>query len=165
MSFFLAHYFELGIRERDINFWSIWQSSAGRGKGQYQYVHTLDPSKNFALSSLYWISKDFFDKYEKSPNPELKRIKDIRDSLEHKYVKVINSFFDVNIDEYGDGLALYVSDKELYNITMTLLKILREAIISLSLCVNIAEIPKREAAKDKLVLPMHLMDYADDWKI
>ena len=47
---------------------------------------------------------------------------------------------------------------------MALLKILREAIISLSLCVNIAEIPKREATKDELVIPMYLMDYEDDWK-
>ena len=164
ISFFLAHYFELGIKERDISFRSIWLGSAGRGKGKYQLKNTLNPAQNFALSSLYWISKDFFDKYEKSPNPELKRIKEIRDSLEHKYVKITDSFFDEDTKEYGDGLALYVSEKELYNVTMTLLKILREAIISLSLCVNIAEIPKREAAKDDLVLPMHLMDYEDDWK-
>ena len=46
-----------------------------------------------------------------------------------------------------------------------LLKIIREAIINLSLCVNIAEKPKREAAKDKLIMPISLMDYEDDWKI
>lgn len=46
-----------------------------------------------------------------------------------------------------------------------LLKILREAIINLSLCVNIAEKPKREVSKDKLILPLSLMDYEDDWKI
>ena len=46
-----------------------------------------------------------------------------------------------------------------------LLKILREAIINLSLCVNINEKPKREASKDKLIIPMNLMDYEDEWKI
>lgn len=164
MSFFLAHYFELGIKERDISFRSIWQSSAGRGRRAYQFRNTLNPAQNFALSSLYWINKDFFDKYESSPNPELKRIKEIRDSLEHKYVKITASFFSESNKEYEDGLALYVSDQELCDVTMALLKILREAIISLSLCVNIAEIPKREATKDELVIPMYLMDYEDDWK-
>lgn len=164
LAFFLAHYFDMGIKERDISFRSIWQSSAGHGSGKYQFKNTLDPVKNFALSSLYWISKDFFDQYENSPNPELKRIKEIRDSLEHKYVKINDSFIDENIEKYGDGLALYVSDKELYEVTMTLLKILREAIISLSLCVNIAEIPKREATKNKIVIPMYLIGYEDDWK-
>ena len=95
----------------------------------------------------------------------LKRIKDIRDSLEHKYVKINDGFFDKYIGEYGDGLAFYISDKELYEATIMLLRILREAIINLSLCVNIAEIPKRDAAKDELVLPLYLLDYEDDWKV
>jgi len=165
IAFFLEHYFDLGIQERDINFRSIWKNSAGHGKNTYQYKNTLNPDQNFALLSLYWISKDFFDGFEDSPNPELKRIKDIRNSLEHKYVKISDDFFKERTEEYGDGLALYVSDKELYNVTFMLLKILREAIINLSLCVNIAEIPKREISKDKVILPMQLMDYEDDWKI
>ena len=163
IAFFLEHYFDLGIKERDINFRSIWQDSAGFGKKKYNYKHTLDPKQNFALSSLYWLSKDFFEKFEDSPNPELKRIKDIRDALEHKYVKINDSFFDKLTEEYGDGLALYISEKEMYDVTFMLPKILRESIINLSLCVNIAEEPKREASK--LIMPMSLMDYEDDWKI
>lgn len=96
---------------------------------------------------MYWISKDFFEKFEGSPNPELKRIKDIRDSLEHKYVKISVPLFANYTEEYGDGLALYISEAELYNVTFMLLKILREAIINLSLCVNIAENPKRKLQK------------------
>ena len=81
------------------------------------------------------------------------------------YNRLHNDFFKQLIEERGDGLALYVSDKELYDSTFMLLKILREAIINLSLCVNIAEEPKREASKDKMILSMQLMDYEDDWKI
>ena len=165
IAYFLEHYFELGINERDINFRSIWRDSAGKGKKAYNYKNVLNPSENFALSSLYWISKDFSEKFEDSPNPELKRISDIRNSLEHKYTKVYDIISKKDIPEYGDGLALYVSEEELYEVVIFLLKILREAIINLSLCVNIAEIPKREASKDKLVLQMSLMDYEDDWKI
>ena len=165
IAFFLEHYFDLGINERDINFRSIWQDSIGFGKRKYHYKNLLNPKQNFALSSLYWISKDFFEKFEDSPNPELKRIKEIRNALEHKYVKITDSFFDKLTDEYGDGLALYISEKELYDATFMLLKILREAIINLSLCVNIAEEPKREESKGKFIMPIRLMDYEDDWKI
>lgn len=165
IAFFLEYYFDLGIKERDINFRSIWRDSAGFGQKKYQYKNTLNPNQNFALSSLYWISKDFFEKFEDSPNPELKRIKDIRDALEHKYVKINDAFFDKLTEESGDGLALNVSEKEMYDVTFMLLKILREAIINLSLCVNIAEEPKREASKDKLIMPISLMDYEDEWKI
>ena len=165
IAFFIEHYFNLGIRKRDINFRSIWQDSAGFGKKKYKYKKTLDPTQNFALSSLYWISKDFFEKFEDSPNPELKRIKDIRDSLEHKYVKIIDALFEDDVEKNGDGLAFYVSDVELYHVTFMLLKIIREAIINLSLCVNIAEEPKRKDAKDTLIMPITLMDYEDDWKI
>ena len=64
IAFFLEHYFDLGIKERDINFRSIWRDSAGFGQKKYQYKNTLDPNQNFALSSLYWISKDFFEKFD-----------------------------------------------------------------------------------------------------
>ncbi|MCQ2485206.1 MAG: LA2681 family HEPN domain-containing protein [Clostridia bacterium] len=164
IAYFIENYFNLGIKEQEINFRSIWQDSGERGK-KYSYKNVLNPDKNFALSSLYWISKDFFEKFEDSPNPELKRIKDIRNSLEHKYTKIYNSFFKDEIEEYGDGLALYVSEEEFYETTMMLLKILREAIISLSLCVNVAEEPKREEAKNKVVVPISLLDYDDNWKI
>lgn len=165
IAYFIENYFDLGIKEHEISFRSIWQNSGGRGGNKYSYKNVLNPKENFALSSLYWISKDFFESFEDSPNPELKRIKDIRNSLEHKYTKVYDSFFKDAVEEYGDGLALYVSEEELYETTMMLLKILREAIINLSLCVNIAEGPKREEAKDKIVMPMSLLDYDDDWKI
>ena len=164
IAFFLEHYFDLGIKERDINFRSIWQDSASRGKKKYQYKNTLNPNQNFALSSLYWISKDFFEKFEDSPNPELERIRNIRNSLEHKYVKITDDFFEDQVEVCGDGLALYVSDRELYDTTFMLLKILREAIINLSLCVNIAEKPKKEAIKDKAIIPIHLINYEDNWK-
>ena len=79
-------------------------------------------------------------------------------------MKVTSGFFN-NAEEWEDGLALYVSENELYDATFELLKILREAIISLAFCVNIEEIPKREDAKGKLILPMSLMDFEDEWKV
>ena len=55
--------------------------------------------------------------------------------------------------------------KKLYSLTLELLKILREAIISLAMCVNIEEHPKRKWAKDKVILPMSLLEFKDEWKV
>lgn len=164
IAFFIEHYFRMGMKDRDVNFRSIWGRSAGHGKKKYQFENILDPKSNEALLTLYWISKDFFEKFEDSPNPEMKRISEIRNALEHKYVKITASYFNSET-EWEDGLALYVNEKELYSLTLELLKILREAIISLAMCVNIEEHPKREWAKDKVILPMSLLEFKDEWKV
>lgn len=165
IAFFLNSYFDLEINEYDISFRSVWQKEAGHGKKKYHYKNTLNPKKNYALSSLCWISKDFYETFEDSPNPELKRIKEIRNALEHKYVKIYDTFTEPDIEKMGDGLALYISENELFEVTMQLIKILRESIISLSLCVNIAEKQKKDENKNKLIYPMPLWTYEDDWKV
>ena len=98
---------------------------------------------------MYWISRDFYDKFEDSPNPQLKRIIEIRNALEHKYVKVTNDWFPERIKGEIDDLALYIAEKELSKLTLELLHIVRETIICLSLCIHVEEQKKREGNKDK----------------
>lgn len=93
MAYFLNSYFNLGIHERDVSFSHIWLNGFGNGKNHYDFKNTLNYQENFALASLYWISRDFYDKFEDSPNPRLKRISDVRNALEHKYVKVTKGWF------------------------------------------------------------------------
>ena len=50
--------------------------------------------------------------------------------MEHKYVKINDGFFDKCIGEYGDGLAFYISDKELFvtgNLTEKRFKVLSDS--------------------------------------
>ena len=150
-----------------INARTVWKMHIGFKKSGYNLKNPLDYSNNVALSALYWICKDFFyvEDSDNSPNPELKRIADIRNFLEHRYVKIYNDILCNDIRDFKDELAEYISEEELCRMTMTLLKVLREAIISLSLCVKIAEQPKQISAKDHLVIPLSLMNYDDEWKI
>ena len=165
LAFFLNSYFDLGIKERDISFSHIWLAEFGKGKNHYSYKNVLNYEKNFALASLYWISRDFYDKFENSPNPRLRRISDVRNALEHKYVKVTNGWFPERTNGEMDDLALYVTEDELSALTLELMHIVREAIICLSLCVHEEE-RKKHANKDgKLVMSVHLMEYDDSWKI
>ena len=166
MAYFINSYFKLGIREKDVSFRSIWKKEHGKGKYKYEYQNVLNSDENFALASLYWISKDFFEKYEDSPNPCLKRLSDIRNALEHKYVKITLGMFSERIDGDIDDLALYVSETEMYDITLKLLKIIREAILCLCLCVNIEEQKKKQNLDDiNAVMSIQLMEYDDEWKI
>ena len=64
-----------------------------------------------------------------------------------------------------DDLALYVTEDELSDLTLELLHIVREAIICLSLCVHVEEQKKSEQNNGKLIMPMPLMEYDDEWKI
>lgn len=165
IAYFINFYFKLGIQERDISFSSIWEKEHG-GKNSYSYANVLKPKENFALLALYWTKKDFFDKIEDSPNPYLHRIREIRNALEHKYVKVTAYSLGNEGSDIFDDLAFYVSESELYDITFRLLKILRESIISLSLCVNIEEIKKKNTmSKDTKTIPFLITNYDDKWKV
>lgn len=163
IAYFLNSYFELGIHERDVNFKRIWLHGFGIGKNHYEYKNTLNHEQNFALSSLYWISRDFYDNFENSPNPHLKRISDVRNALEHKYVKITNGWFPERTNGDEDDLALYVTEDELSGLTFELMHIVREAIICLSLCVHIEEEKKQKEGKVILSVPM--MEYDDEWKV
>lgn len=165
IAYFLNSYFDLGIHERDVSFNHIWLNEFGKGKNHYDYKNVLNHEENFALASLYWISRDLYDKFEDSPNPHLKRISDVRNALEHKYVKVTNGWFPERTKGEVDDLALYVTEDELSTLTLELLHIVREAIICLSLCVHVEEQKNIGKNKDKLIMPMTLMQYDDEWKI
>lgn len=168
IAFFLAHYFDMGFQSpRHIDSKSIWKTHIGYSKSGYELKNPLDRSNNSALDALYWICKDFFDlqKSDDSPNPDLKRIADIRNFLEHRYVKIYADDLCGDVNNFKDELAEYISEKELCQMILKMLKVVREAMICLSLCVNISEMPKRDAAKEHFVVPLHLMQYDDEWKI
>ena len=64
-----------------------------------------------------------------------------------------------------DDLAFYVTEDELSTLTLELMRIIRETIICLSLCVHEEE-RKRHPDKDKkMIMSVPLMEYDDDWKI
>ena len=166
IAYFINFYFELGIKERDVSFHNIWLEEK-KGKSGYKYKNTLNVDDNFALSSIYWISKDFYNKIYKSPNPQAKHISDLRNALEHKYVKVYWDMVADSIEEELDGLAYYIMESELYKETLGLLKLIREVLISLSLAVEIEERKKRHTLPEKFpILPkINLMSYEDSWKL
>jgi hypothetical protein len=99
-------------------------------------------------------------------NPQAERIKDIRNALEHRFVKITlydhsSNFF---VEDINDTAFVLLED-ELSSETLKLLKILREVIICLSITIGIEE-KKRNSVRSpsEIVMPFKLTTYDDDWK-
>lgn len=166
IAFFINHYFDLGIKERDVSFSSIWWTEK-KGKDGYEYKNILKKDDNFAIMSIYWISKDFYHKLYKSPNPKAKKLSEIRNHLEHKYLKISDGLFQ-NLTYFNDDLAYYITEEEFQNLTLELLKLIREVIINLSLAVNINEKKKLEKLKNEKKsepIKANIYKFDDEWKI
>lgn len=162
-SYLLNDYFDLGIHEKDVNFYSIWLSEK-KGKNGYKYKNTLNYKDNYALQSLYWISKDFSDKFAKDINPLYKELKDIRNSLEHKYTAI--TMLKSN-DVFQNREKMYcITENDFINKTITLFQVVRETIISLELAININEKIKYDNIDyDTKIANLTIKKINDNWKI
>ncbi len=163
IAFFLNEYYELGIKLQDVDFKSIWQSQKF-GKNGYEYQNTLDISGNFASSSLYWIQREFEKTNEPYASHEFVRLKEIRNSLEHRYTIITMFTKDVN-DITQNSIATYISETELYDLTFSLLKLVREAIICLSLCVSVEEEKKIEEQSADFCPTIEIHTVDDKFKV
>ena len=165
VAFFLNEYFQIGIKERDINYKSIlYASKKSKNKIIYDYKNPLQKflKNNWGLYGIYWICKDFMEGEKTSTNPKITEISKIRNSLEHKYLKTIlpmgaEKILKVKQDKFDDKLAFYISTEELYDIVLFLLKTIRSLIINLICCINIEENKKyeKEIKKHKFIPPLN----------
>lgn len=157
-AFLINKYFDLGIKPSDVSFRSIWLSEI---KG-YTYKNTLNRSENVCIRGLYWLHKDFLE--NNSPNPNAIKISKVRNALEHRYIKVYNDSFTSKPNGEIDSLAEYISISELYNITLELLKEVREVLIYLPLAIHM-EVKIENAKLDNGYVPaIDLLPYDDAWK-
>ncbi|MFB5265179.1 LA2681 family HEPN domain-containing protein [Paenibacillus enshidis] len=173
IAFFINDYFELGIKERDVSYKSIWEGRKG-GKGGYEY--SLDLKKamtgtdtyNLPLIGLYWLFKDVGKKEIKHDylEPAIKQISDIRHSLEHRYFKLHDSLFVPHEEPaLSDTLAKSVKIDVFKSTCMQLLRYSREAIILLVLAVHREEQLRNEQRDaNRLVAHMYLDKFEDTWK-
>lgn len=114
------------------------------------------------LKTLYWTSKEIYSYDSFSTNPLAKEIDTIRNHLEHKYVKIYSEEYGVNPSKEDDPLVKYISEEKLEQMTMYMIKLIRELIIDLSLLVNIEENKKEEKGK---IIGIKFDICRDEWKM
>ena len=145
IAYFLYEYFELDLKENRIYFHTIWKMKNNNKKFNTKF----NDFENLALRGLYFISKDLFFNDENEDEklfieviePEAKKINDIRNHLEHKFIDI--KMLDIkNNYEMKDKKIKNISSSELEEKTIHLGKLVREAIIYLSFAIHIEESKK-----------------------
>jgi hypothetical protein len=156
-AFFLNRYMGLGIPEHKVNFRSVWREKEGAPvRAQFE------ASENWPFRGLYWLSRDLFEpEFKALIEPDAQYVAELRNHLEHKYVKVVSMGVPDHLD---DDFAHAVSRADLEARTLHLLRLARAALIYLSLGMHKEEQRRRAASPDALEAPMVLDLWEDEWK-
>lgn len=165
VAYFINDYWQLGIPERKVNFRSVWFEEP-KGKGvQAQVRQGLETSENLPLRGLFWLARDiYFEGLRDVAHPNAKDLDSLRNHLEHKYVKVVESLPRTNPSSlFEDRLARKVERDELVSKTQHLLQLSRSALIYLCLAMHVEEHRLRGALD--FTMPISTGIYPDDLKI
>ncbi|MDA2629412.1 LA2681 family HEPN domain-containing protein [Bacillus sp. WOD8 KX774193] len=166
IAYFLNAYYKVGIKEKDIDFNTIWKTENGFNKRKYKYENPIVEKihENLALKGLYWMAKDFYPVHNLVIAPNSKIIKEIRNHLEHKYVKTVD-FELISENSRVDGLAYYLTRNELYNYTLMILKLSRDAILNLIMAVYQEEQIRKKSRGEGITPPVYLSAIKNEWKM
>lgn len=168
IAFFLDYYLNLNIDERRISFRTLWYEEQNTRKGLRREFSNIS---NWPLRGLFGVSKDLFEKSENFSDciePEAKDLNDLRNYLEHKYLKVYTDGLRFPASDFNptyDKLAYFISRSELESKTLRLLKLIRASILYLAFAVHIEEIKKTRSSEQAVVVNMFLDNWEDRWKI
>lgn len=178
IAFFINEYFEIGIKERDVSYRSIWLGQIIKGKNSYNLKVNLKSKMtdekifNLPLIGLYWLCKDIGKQKVKHHyiEPAIEHISKIRHHLEHRYLKVHDILLYSIKRESGlyreDPLAYSITVDEFKSAVMKLLAYVREGIILLTMAVHLEEEYRKRKNNDseKRIMPMYMDRYDDNWK-
>ena len=173
IAYFLNDYLDLSIPKTSVNFRTFWYQMRNRKKGIRAELKQL---QNRPLRGLFWLSKDL---YEDKPGfrdfiePEAKELHNIRNHLEHKYLKLHEGMWmgkskkrEDTKSGLLDSLAFSLYREEFEAKTLKLIKLIRSALLYLALAINIEEQKRKKQRGDNKIIPTLPLDiWEDDWKI
>jgi hypothetical protein len=162
VAYFVNDYWGLGVKATGVYFRSIWIEPAKKGVPA-AVRSNLGSSENFYLKALYWLSLDIYSKdLHEVAQPEAKALDDLRNHLEHKFLKVV-AVADPNEKppQLSDRLAYEIEREDLIAKTEQLLQVCRAALMYVCFAMHISE--QREL-KGGHRIPLDVIDYPDDMK-
>jgi len=138
IAFFINEYFALDMKVDKVSFRNIWKEQNGNPSTLLELCKNND-----MLNSIYWLSKDVYEKnYKRTTKPSSKEFDYLRNRMEHRYA--VSTLEEV---PNGDDFTYRINTVDLYNKTLDLMKLVREAIVYLSFAIHIEENKKREEAE------------------
>ena len=171
IAYFLNEYLNIGISKDRVNFRNMWYEEGKRKKGLNA---GFEKKENWPLRGLFWLAKDIYsvDKnFHDSIEPESQKINEIRNHLEHKYLKIHDELWSgipqeksVNSSLFFDSLSYSVYYDEFENYSLNLLRLTRSALIYLSLAVHAEEKTRFKEREKGITPPMSLGKIEDEWK-
>lgn len=168
IAFFLNSYLALSIAERKVNFRSLWYSKQRKSEGLLiEFRHRA----NWPLRGLFWLSKDLYEDklgFRDSIEPDGQALAEIRNHLEHKYLKVHQVALEdcVGIlSPVKDSLAYSISRNSLEVKTLKLLKMVRAALIYLALIVRVEEKKRLTKLPRESIAELPLGIWRDAFKV
>ena len=151
IGFFINEYYNLGIDKSRVNF----------SKAVNALKLKQDNIYNWSIDALCWVNKEI--NFGNEINPYSLKINNIRNHLEHKFFQVI-TYGNYDCVEINDILTM--GRMEFEEITLNLIKIVRSAIISLSLAIHRNENIKTPVSEEWLTMPIPHTGFIDDkWKV
>ena len=132
IAFFINDYLKLGLQDNQINFTKIWYSNKKCNGINEKLVET----KNSSLNALYDLHKEL-------ESGNLKNIRLIRNALTHRFIDVKILLIEENSEA--------MDEERLFNQTLELAKLVRNAIIYLLSFVDQEENKRERDIKKKLV--------------
>ncbi|MFC0234523.1 LA2681 family HEPN domain-containing protein [Vagococcus entomophilus] len=168
IAYFLNKYLKLKIPDGRISFVNLWYKDV-RNKERRKEIQSIQ-RENYAFNGLWWIYKDLKNKTkygDKHIDPILKRMSDVRNAMEHRYLKILDYYEfaqneeDIKIDEFAYNISFHDFEK----MTLELLILTREAIIQVTMIIKIEE-SKKESTREpnQIVENMSLLKFDDEWK-
>jgi hypothetical protein len=173
IAYFLNHYLHLSIPEKEAAFRKFWYASQSRKKGLRPEFQRCE---NWPLRGLFWLSKDLYEDepdFKESIEPDAQALSEIRNHLEHKYLKLHENDWpgppsdkaEVSL-ALSDTLAFSIYRDEFEAKTLRLLKMVRAALIYLSLAIYCEERQRAKRRDKNCIVPgMPLDIWKDAWKV
>jgi len=173
VAFFLNHYLQLSIRERDVSLRTIWYKTQDRKK---DLRDEFTQRQNWPLRGLFWLSKDLYEDkpgFKESIEPDAEELKEIRNQLEHRYFKLHEDMWMGPSERdhemfraLADTLAYSMYRRDFQQKALRLIKMVRATLIYLSLAINWEEQRRKEKRGAEFIVPgMPLDIWKDEWKV
>jgi hypothetical protein len=170
IAFFLNDYLALNLKPPKISFRKIWYENAEKDRNKWVIRDIFERSENWPLRGLFWLSKDLFEEeFVNITEPDAQAVKEIRNHLEHKYLKAHDVLASQTDDPKSkpnwseDQLAYSITRTDLEAKALRLFKLSRAALTYLSLGVRREEL-RRQQGKNNQIPQMMLDLWNDEWK-
>ena len=121
------------------------------------------------MRGLYWLSRDLFDDrggFKQSAEPDAQQLQQIRNHIEHRYLKVHEDMWSGPDDEnpFADTLAVSIYRDDLEAKALRMLKFARAALVYLVCAVQVEERARAAKGAKGIAAPMFVDRWEDDWK-